>query len=390
MQLPTIGEVLKDFSIPLKIGTQSCPFCGKAKKFQVTDNYFKCYGCNNAGDLPKLLVDLKICSTRSKAYSLVLKNSSRWFLEKERRLKTLNSAWSIYKENGLKPENQRLIKEWADSRSLSTLKDIEYGYANRTGLEKYIKAEDLLQAGLVTKSRRSLFENRIVFTIRDPKGELAHFQSRSLNSKEDLRWIASAGGSFPSISSYLFNYSRAASNGSGVIVAEGITDCLSLNEMSLSHVGTFGIEIQFTRFLELFSSKKQIVLFYDNNKYGLGTAKAGQYKSWIPVLKSFSKLYKLLPKDVRVSCLTPPTSIGDDINDWLTNSQNPLTKKKCIEEINNAPSIEEFCMMHLSAHKELHRILVEILGVRLKEENIRQLESVIPYRELLAIQCNSI
>lgn len=208
-----------------------------------------------------------------------------------------------------------------------------FAYCPPGVLERKLTQTALIKWGLASENGYNLLSGRVVFPVY--AGErIVHFQGRSLDPDEKLRWCSTIGQ--PTIQQYLFNAQRYHQELPFIFLAEGITDTLTLLSLGLPAVGTFGIYPPFRLWEKTLKLAQSLILCYDRDRHPIGHPQAEQYISWVPVLKLFGEVYPSLPG--RAYALLPK---GKDVNDWFLQG---LEVGELQSHLEQAPSIEQFVL----------------------------------------------
>lgn len=313
-------------------GRHHCSLCDPNKQhsrsFKVGATGYFCFRCGERGSLIS-------------AAKLLLKEEEE---EAARKIKGLNQTDA---------ETAAVIYERAKDFSLGYL--IQRGYPEQVvgcdlgfaehprALQQTLKWEMVKSLGLASRHDcLELFNQRIVFTIRNAAGQITHFQARSTDPSSTCKWLASnqTEGALP-ISSALYNAHKLKQwkieGVSSVIMCEGITDALALECLGLPVVATFGIQrLNLERHVALFDFN--IVALYDNDCFPLSTTKlSGKEKSWPSILPQLAALQRVMPADKLIHTLDVPKvgGIKDafdlcrylnwDLNAFITYGENHTT-----------------------------------------------------------------
>lgn len=312
--------------------SQECPFCHRPNKFKLADTYFRCHhpDCVGprdrwnrvSGDIYTLLIGLGKAANFSQAKALVEtasgKDGSRVKFRSRSQILEKAFEWYVAAAQG---EYFERFDEFCERRHFSeVLKQISLGYApggdwltTRPGLN----LEELVEAGLAYPTRHDYFQQRVIFPVRDASGHLVHLQGRSLDPAADLRWLSTSSKTVPPISQYLFNVNVLKVPRKVCLLNEGASDCLSVNEIEFAGVATFGVDVPLALHYSQFANCEYLIAIYDSDRYPLGHARAGEYKSWGCILPRLIELQERLP-DLKIYCVELPDLSGvKDLNDWL-------------------------------------------------------------------------
>ena len=213
-----------------------------------------------------------------------------------------------------------------------------HGYCPPGLLEGRLSKAVLKRWGLASERGYNLLSGRAVFPVYDLRGRMVHFQGRSLEPGEELRWLSTTGAR--PINDYLFNGQKwmEGQRVKVLFICEGISDTLSLETLGLAAVGTFGIYPPFMGWLDCLRAAEHVVLCYDGDRHPLGHPRAKQYISWPSVLENWSYIYRDIAAPAYALVLPPEYK---DVNEWLMKSGDVHTLQRYLLE---APSVEEFAL----------------------------------------------
>jgi len=345
--LVSIEEVARALRIPLKHGYQNCPFCGGGGSFRVTSQNFHCFHprCLASGDVFNLLVKLEVCRSSTEALKLISKtfNLSLDYKDWIQRTKTLSQAFEVYKGHF---KRDKLPREILASRGLIEVchtQSIGYAPSGTPLLDAGLSKDDLAAAKLLTARGYELLQNRIIFPIYTLNREVAHFQGRSCDPSDDLRWLSTPSSSgVQSISQYFYNSPALTTKLDTLFVAEGITDALSLIELGFPAIGILGVNMSLAKEADRLGSVSRIIVFLDNDSYSkLNDSTFGRYKSWLSMTPKLLELQEERP-DLEIYCLMPPSEVENDVNTWL---QLGLTKDALLRYVqSSAKMLTEFIL----------------------------------------------
>jgi len=329
----SLTEIVKgETGMTLHQGVNDCPVCKRKKKFYVySDKAYKCFhpscDANSGGDVWSLLTCMGVTESFKQSYLTTSKyvSADREILE-EHRYTNLAKLFTFAKEQATLKEGNKAI-EYLKERNIYT-PELDYGYIPYKGLLPFFSKEILETCGVLNSNGRELFNGRIIFPFYDKYNNIVHIQGRSLDPKEELRWISST--TLPgmlSINNYVYNYIDIQDT---VVLCEGVTDTLSLSAIGVPAIGCTGLETNLVRAIG--SSKiSNLVAIFDNDKFPIGYGNlSGQYKSWSSILKKLVELKEYKP-ELNIWCCSIPTKVGKDINDWLVNG---LTKDMFNKHLN--------------------------------------------------------
>ena len=236
-----------------------------------------------------------------------------------------------------------------------------HGFCPAGLLERKLSREARIRWGLASAQGFNLLGGRAVFPVYDNQHRIVHFQCRSLDPEDSLRWISTVGPR--PITDYLFNAQQwqGTEQVDVLFICEGISDTLSLLSLNLAAVGTFGIYPPFRLWTSVLAKAEYIVLAYDADRHPLGHPKAGQYISWPSVLEQWSWEYRDLKAPAYVWLLP---SGYKDVNEWLVKNGSAEALREYLKQ---APPVEEFALSCASIGAQ-----VRILGAHKRPDVYRR------------------
>lgn len=192
----------------------NCPFHGeKTPSFMITPELqmYKCFGCGRSGDCFTFLEEhegmefgeaLKYLAEKADVKLIQQKNET--FSEKEKIIEVNNSTLNFYKyalknhPNGKKVMDY-LIKERGMGEEVIKMFEIGYSPNEYDALSKYltlkkkINSKDLQLSGLIVGRGTDRFRDRVVFPLKDHRGEVVGFSGRVLpwGIKDTAKYINS-------------------------------------------------------------------------------------------------------------------------------------------------------------------------------------------------------
>ncbi len=277
-----------------------CPFHSeKTPSFSVSEDkqFYHCFGCGVGGDAIRFIQEIENFDFLDaieyladkygvdiESYKLQNDNSRQQSVSSDvkKALHTLSREAAIlyYKEL----QKSADAKAYIDARGLSPeiIKKFGLGFAPddwhflHKRLAKSPQIEKLmLRAGLVAKSSKGnvydYFRNRIMFPIRDIKGNVIAFGGRVMDNSNP-KYLNSPETDIFNKSSTLYglNFAKnALSESRKVIVTEGYMDVISLHEQGVENaVATLGTALtsQHGRLLSRYAD--EIIICYDSDSAG--------------------------------------------------------------------------------------------------------------------------
>ena len=270
-----------------------CPFHNeKTPSFSVSPDkqFFHCFGCQESGTalgfvmLHDRLGFVEAVEALSGSIGLDVPREKS-FVPQERQpgnelLEALSKATDFYKTQLRSSEP---AKQYLQSRGVSgaLARDFQLGYApagwqvlesNLNGVTK----ESLVDAGLVSQSENGKpydrFRDRIIFPIRNTRGQIIGFGGRLMASDGGPKYLNS-----PETQAFkkgeelygLYEARKSQSRLEKIFVVEGYMDVLSLVQSGIVNVvATLGTATNETHFQKLFRHTNEIVLCFDGDAAG--------------------------------------------------------------------------------------------------------------------------
>ncbi|MEX1187662.1 MAG: DNA primase [Bacteroidia bacterium] len=305
MDTARIEEVVGDFVSLKKRGSSMiglCPFHNeKTPSFNVSPakGIFKCFGCGEAGNSVKFVMELEKLS-----YPETIK-----FLAKKYNIQVEEDEQPAeFRQDQLERESMYLLNQWVleyfqdqmlnteegQSIALSYFKERGFtadiidafalgyhppGYSvlYDAALKAGYKPEFLFKTGLaIEKDGKGIdrFRGRVMFPIRQPSGKVIGFGGRILgNDKKIAKYLNSPESEIYHKSAVLyglFEAKKAISNEDEALLVEGYTDVISLHQAGVKNVvassGTSLTEDQI-RLLRRYTNN--VVMLYDGDAAGI-------------------------------------------------------------------------------------------------------------------------
>ena len=207
-----IREYLPDLKRAGRNWKACCPFHNeKTPSFIVNSEkgIYKCFGCNAAGDVFKFVMAIDNISwveavkKLAQKANIEIKETEKDIVnrtEKTKLFEILESSARFYHRHLLESQSAKAARAYLERRgiNLDSVKKFQLGYAPKNqlleaALKKGNSVEELLKAGLITKTERgSLFEymsERLVFPIFDVQGRVIAFGGRTLDEKQQPKYL---------------------------------------------------------------------------------------------------------------------------------------------------------------------------------------------------------
>ncbi len=326
-----IRQIIEEF-VPLKKrGTNwsgICPFhADKDPSFTVNEDkqLFHCFGCGQSGDVVSFLMKIKGLSFLEAAQELSERTgiplaytgkeygSGR---DEHRDILDINlAAEAFFRDCLLKSRSSRHAIEYLNKRGIdqSIISRFNLGYAPQSwdNLLSYLKAKgfepaSMVKAGIVVERDDKTgfydrFRDRIIFPIRDRRGDLVAFGGRILGDGHP-KYLNSPESPVYSKSRVMYGFYenksaiRKALRG---YVAEGYMDLISLNQFGVNEVvATLGTALTSEHAKQMKSLCQDWIMVFDGDEAGQNAA-----------MKSLPMLYGA---DIRPRVLTLPPEHDPD------------------------------------------------------------------------------
>lgn len=256
-----IVDLISSFLEVKRVGAYQkalCPFHDeKSPSFivQPASNQYHCFGCQAHGDAIAFLMNhqrlnfLEAIEFLADRYQVLLEyeNDNKPQVDKRRLNNCLETASNYFHNYLLTSKDGKQALEYLRNRNINEafIKAFEIGLAPQNGnlflshmKDQKFTEKELLETQLITESKRSFFFDRIMFPIKDPRGQSIAFSARLykettgggkyINSKESLLFKKSQVF-------YGLNYSRMRiAKEKKVLIVEGQIDALRLIESGLN------------------------------------------------------------------------------------------------------------------------------------------------------------
>jgi DNA primase len=289
-----IGEYLPDLKQAGRNWKARCPFHSeKTPSFIVSPEkeIFKCFSCNVAGDVFKfvMLLDniswIEAVKKLAKKTNIEIQETKQDIIkisEKTKLFDILESSAEFYNKCLLESPSAQKAREYIKKRGINceAVNKFKIGFAPKGqflqwAFKKNYKYDDLLKAGLITKTERGIFfeymAERVVFPIFDVQGRVVAFGGRTIAGKE-TKYLNTPGTAVYSKSSNLYGLFQTLSElrkERKIIVLEGYMDVVILQQFGITGaVATLGTA--FTRnHVKLVSRySDSVTLLFDSDNAG--------------------------------------------------------------------------------------------------------------------------
>lgn len=376
-----VYDVISDY-IPLKkVGANYlalCPFHNeKTPSFVVspTKNIFKCFGCGISGDAVKFVMEYEKLSFSEAIVKLATKYGIKVLYTGSDRQRQLAPIFEIttkvtrfYADSLV--HNQQ-AKDYLASRGISAaaIKHFELGYSPTDSKyllefckENGIQIEKLVEIGLVSDHKNGRFSDkfagRLIFPIRDIKGNVVGFGGRVIYPDQSPKYLNSPESQIyqkGKVLYGLFNNLEYIKEKSSVVVVEGYMDLISLWQTGVRNtVATLGTALTADHGRLIVKYAKDVYLMFDSDEAGkkasLQAAKIIISQGVIPKLVVYEG-YKD-PDELSKAGLKAVTEVLNSSNDII------LYILSQIQNTNQISDKEQKLKKYIS----LYKILIELLS----------------------------
>ncbi|MCH7769268.1 MAG: DNA primase [Nitrospinae bacterium] len=297
--------------IPLKKSGRSykglCPFhTEKTPSFNVSPdrNIFRCFGCGAGGNVFTFVMQMDGMSFLEAVRYLAKRagvevpattpEEASDARRRERLLKVTSRAATLYHRQLLEAPEADGARRYLADRGLTdaAIKDFELGYAPagwdfllKKAQTSGVSTADLEAVGLVIRSERGgghydRFRARLIFPIRDHRGEVVGFGGRLLDpDATEAKYINTPETALYHKGRLLYGMDKArreAQDCDELLVTEGYLDVITAHQEGLGNiVATLGTALteQHARLIGRYA--KRVTLVFDADQAGLNAARRG-------------------------------------------------------------------------------------------------------------------
>ena len=273
-----------------------CPFHQeKTPSFHVRDEdgYYHCFGCGVSGDAISFLREQESMSFIDAIHHLAemagMTVPEQQKLSPEEREQRNSMAQMLedaarFFEQALHKDIAIHAKSYLEKRQVSLASQARYriGYAPASGLLPFLeelgyKPEDIIAAGLVRRSTRDQslydnFRNRLMFPIRNPRGEVIAFGGRALGEDQEPKYLNSADSPMFHKKLVLYGLKEARErikDGLPVIVSEGYMDAIAIDQYQVAGaVAPLGTALTEEQMMLIWKSTDAPYLCFDGDAAG--------------------------------------------------------------------------------------------------------------------------
>lgn len=273
-----------------------CPFHQeKTPSFHVRDEdgYYHCFGCGVSGDAISFLREQESMTFIDAIHHLAemagMTVPEQQKLSPEEREQRNSMAQMLedaarFFEQALHKDTAIHAKSYLEKRQVSLASQTRYriGYAPASGLLPFLeelgyKPEDIIAAGLVRRSTRDKslydnFRNRLMFPIRNPRGEVIAFGGRALGEDQEPKYLNSADSPMFHKKLVLYGLKEARErikDGLPVIVSEGYMDAIAIDQYQVAGaVAPLGTALTEEQMMLIWKSTDAPYLCFDGDAAG--------------------------------------------------------------------------------------------------------------------------
>jgi DNA primase len=366
-----IVEVISSY-LPLKKRGNNyiacCPFHQeKTPSFTVSavKQMYHCFGCGVSGDAVKFIMDhtgldfvsalerlASICGVtiqyikpqNSDADKVNTSKNNELLKNKPSLNKIMMDITSIYQQN---LSTNLAVNEYVKKRKISkeSIEKFNIGYATNiplTQLKNIVAGiDDLITLGMLVTDHEhdrsyNRFNERLIFPIKNIKGEVIAFGGRTLNPKIEPKYLNSSNTVLFDKSKELYGLYQSLKTikeKGSVIVVEGYMDVVTMHQFGFTNaVASMGTSITELQIKKLFRYTDNIYFMFDGDK-------AGKKAAWraleisLPLVQDHKQIHFVFLPD------------GDDPDSILKNKGSDLTSKIIERDV---VSMGEFLIRYLS------------------------------------------
>ncbi len=276
-----------------------CPFHDeKTPSFNVnpTKGFFKCFGCGRGGNVITFVMEIErlefVDAVRWLAGRMGIKIPERVqdqgaYEKRETVYNALRFAAEYYMHNLQEPTIGHQARTYIAERGLTekTVERFKLGYATdswdgllREAERGHIKADTLVRAGLIVKRENGegyydRFRNRLIFPIWSHFGKIIGFGGRILedapNTPKYINSTETEVYSKKEVLYGLYQSKRTARMQEKVLLVEGYTDVLALDQAEIGAVASCGTALTPEQVRLLKRYVNEIQLLYDADTAGI-------------------------------------------------------------------------------------------------------------------------
>ncbi len=236
-------------------------------------------------------------------------------------------------------ESKKAIN-YLKSRNISgiTAKKYQLGFSNDSWDSLYLSFEKRFEKKIIASSGLFLeknkknydrFRNRVIFPIRNIKGQNIAFGGRVIDPDDEPKYLNSPETKLFNKSNELYGLYEARKETKkmdSIIVVEGYMDVIALHEKGIKNaVATLGTAVTSNHLSKLMRYSNNIFFAFDGDL-------AGEKAAW----KALQNVLPIIREDIRIKFVF--FEAGDDPDSYV----NKYGEKGFIELINNGQTLSEF------------------------------------------------
>ena len=313
VQRVDIGEIIGNRIDIKKAGKEykaNCPFHGeKTPSFTVSPEkgFYHCFGCGAHGTALGFLMEyerltfIEAIEELAKVVGIDVPKTKEDKIKNKRNnsLKELLSEVSIHFTSNLSQSKEAI--NYLKNRGIDgkNAKNFSLGFSNNSWseiLDKFGSSEKnkqrLLDAGLIIKKDDGgfydRFRNRIMFPIKDNRGDVLGFGGRIIGN-DDPKYLNSPETTLfkkGELLYALFESKEAINKTKSVIIVEGYTDVIALHKYGFNNaLATLGTATTEFHIRKMFRTIDEIIFCFDGDKAGYKAALKAMELS-LPIIKT--------------------------------------------------------------------------------------------------------
>lgn len=362
-----IVKIIESY-IPLKKQGKNyganCPFHQEnTPSFTVNSQkqFFYCFGCKESGNVITFIMQyekLSFIETIEKLANntgiAIPKNNINQEYSKTKTLANINDFTANFYEQQLK--NHPLAIKYLKNRKITgiTAKKFRLGYAkdawnnlnNSLTTEKF-HINDQEQAGVVViqnpKKYYDRFRNRVMFPIRDHRGQIVGFGGRSLNNQDKPKYLNSPETPLFHKSKVFYGLYESLQQQKDLehaIIVEGFLDVIQLHQHGITcALATLGTATSVDHLNLIMRYTKKIIFCFDGDLAGKTAAKKAMLTCMENLLDDIEYKFIILPDN------SDPDTI-------LLNKGTPYFQQL----IDNAINIDDFFLQTMAESLNLNEV----------------------------------
>ncbi len=290
-----IVEVVSSYLVLKRAGANYralCPFHSeKTPSFFVSPSkqIFHCFGCGKGGDVIKFVSEIEGLNY----YDAAIKIANEYNIQIEYEegagyylnlLEINNLVADFYHKNLLRNRNNEIIKNFLQKRGLTDeiIEKFQIGYADKNGtLYEFFKNRGIdidkpLKLGLLKRKDNKIFDTfryRIIFPIKNLRGEVIAFGGRVINDNDIPKYLNSPESEVYNKRNSLYGIFENKDNikkSNEAIFVEGYMDLISLYKFGIKNcVASLGTSLTINQINLVKRFTDNVYFLYDGDKAGV-------------------------------------------------------------------------------------------------------------------------